>query len=139
MGLKRSRAHLERMSRSSPDGDDKAEETISWVYFFFLFGFDVAMMVINTVVWAIAGVVLWGFSKVHDKLLMKLVGANYLYNVSWEDPRVDRETLNLSERDHVLTIASAGEPSWCGLKSSSSLCCHVITSLDSRLMPAALN
>jgi hypothetical protein len=110
MGLKRSRAHLERLSsRSSSDSDDSRvmEDGVSWVYFCFLFVFDVAMMAINTVVWAFAGVFLFLFSKVHDALLFKLVGANYLYNVSWEDPRVDRESLDLSERDHVLTIASA--------------------------------
>ena len=112
MGLKRSRAHLEQLSsRSSSDSDDsRVEEGVSWIYFCFLFAFDVAMMVINTVVWAFASVFLYLFSKVHDALLFKLVGANYLYNVSWEDPRVDRESLKLTERDHVLTIASACKP-----------------------------
>eukprot|EP00045_Choanoeca_perplexa_P010355 m.104489 g.104489 ORF g.104489 m.104489 type:complete len:796 (+) comp15248_c1_seq1:83-2470(+) len=109
MGLKRSRAHLERISsRSSSDSDDsRVENGVSWVFFCFLFAFDIVMMGINAIVWAFAGVFLFFFSKVHDVLLFKLVGANYLYNVSWEDPRVDRESLNLSERDHVLTIASA--------------------------------
>eukprot|EP00730_Choanoeca_flexa_P014351 TRINITY_DN6247_c0_g1_i1.p1 TRINITY_DN6247_c0_g1~~TRINITY_DN6247_c0_g1_i1.p1 ORF type:complete len:797 (+),score=240.53 TRINITY_DN6247_c0_g1_i1:45-2435(+) len=109
MGLKRSRAHLERLSRTSSDSEDSsvAAESVSWLYFGFLFCFDIFMIGFNTVIWAFASVFLFLFSKVHDALLFKLVGNNYLYNVSWEDPRVDRETLNLTERDHVLTIASA--------------------------------
>ena len=31
-----------------------------------------------------------------------------IYNISWEDPRVEREELKLSPDDVVLTISSAG-------------------------------
>mmetsp|Transcript_24465 Transcript_24465/g.61929 ORF Transcript_24465/g.61929 Transcript_24465/m.61929 type:complete len:821 (-) Transcript_24465:1909-4371(-) len=42
-----------------------------------------------------------------DKLLFSLLGKTYVYNVSWEDPRVERQVLDLGRQDHVLTIASA--------------------------------
>jgi len=45
---------------------------------------------------------------VTDKVLFFLVGRNVIYNVNWEDPRVERKILNLDEDDHVITIASAG-------------------------------
>ena len=45
---------------------------------------------------------------VTDKLLFFMVGRNVIYNVNWEDPRVEREVLNLNESDNVITIASAG-------------------------------
>jgi hypothetical protein len=31
-----------------------------------------------------------------------------IYNISWEDPRVERELLNIGKGDVVLTISSAG-------------------------------
>ena len=40
------------------------------------------------------------FSVVHQK--------NLVYNTCWEDPRLDREALNLSSQDRVLVITSAG-------------------------------
>lgn len=32
----------------------------------------------------------------------------YVYNVSWEDPRVDNDVMHPGEKDNILTIASAG-------------------------------
>lgn len=47
--------------------------------------------------------------KIGDRIIWGVLGRDYIYNVSWEDPRVDRRELNLSEKDHVVTLASAGE------------------------------
>ena len=40
---------------------------------------------------------------------MKFLNKTYIYNVSWEDPRIDMRVLDIQEDDHVLTIASAGD------------------------------
>jgi ubiquinone/menaquinone biosynthesis C-methylase UbiE len=48
------------------------------------------------------------FSLIHDKLMFKFLNKTYIYNVSWEDPRMDQRVFNLDESDHVITIASAG-------------------------------
>lgn len=44
----------------------------------------------------------------HDKVMFKFLNKTYIYNVSWEDPRMDHRVFNLDEEDHVITIASAG-------------------------------
>ncbi len=44
----------------------------------------------------------------HDKLMFKFLNRTYIYNVSWEDPRMDHRVFNLNSKDHVITIASAG-------------------------------
>ena len=51
---------------------------------------------------------IWLFSQVHDKIMYQFLDSYYIYNVSWEDPRMDQRVFNLDEKDHVLTIASAG-------------------------------
>mmetsp|Transcript_30702 Transcript_30702/g.40558 ORF Transcript_30702/g.40558 Transcript_30702/m.40558 type:complete len:724 (-) Transcript_30702:686-2857(-) len=51
----------------------------------------------------------WLFGVIHDKLMMKFINACYIYNVSWEDPRMDQEVFDLDEDDHIITIASAGD------------------------------
>jgi ubiquinone/menaquinone biosynthesis C-methylase UbiE len=51
----------------------------------------------------------WMFGVIHDKLMMKFINASYIYNVSWEDPRMDQEVFQLSPEDHIITIASAGD------------------------------
>lgn len=43
-----------------------------------------------------------------DWIMTKFLNFAYIYNVSWEDPRMDHEVFNLEESDHVITIASAG-------------------------------
>lgn len=48
-------------------------------------------------------------SLLHDKLMFKFLNNTYIYNVSWEDPRMDHRVFHLTEKDHVLTIASAGD------------------------------
>ena len=35
-------------------------------------------------------------------------GSNLIYNACWEDPRLDREALNLGPHDSVVMITSAG-------------------------------
>lgn len=44
-----------------------------------------------------------------NRLLFKLMRSTYLYNMSWEDPRIDCRVLNLKKSDRVITIASAGD------------------------------
>ena len=51
---------------------------------------------------------LWFFSQLHDKLMYQFLDTFYIYNVSWEDPRMDQRVFNLTSDDHVITIASAG-------------------------------
>lgn len=51
---------------------------------------------------------IWVFAQIHDKLMFKFLNKTYIYNVSWEDPRMDHRVFNLDEKDHVITIASAG-------------------------------
>jgi len=51
---------------------------------------------------------IWAFALIHDKLMFKFLNRAYIYNVSWEDPRMDQRVFNLDESDHVITIASAG-------------------------------
>mmetsp|Transcript_13136 Transcript_13136/g.19788 ORF Transcript_13136/g.19788 Transcript_13136/m.19788 type:complete len:692 (-) Transcript_13136:228-2303(-) len=48
------------------------------------------------------------FAMIHDKLMFKFLNKTYIYNVSWEDPRMDQRVFDLNESDHVITIASAG-------------------------------
>lgn len=51
---------------------------------------------------------MWIISQVQDVLMFHFLGKSYIYNVSWEDPRMDHRVLHLDDSDHVLTIASAG-------------------------------
>jgi len=51
---------------------------------------------------------IWMFAAIHDKLMFKFLNKTYIYNVSWEDPRMDHRVFNLTDKDHVITIASAG-------------------------------
>ena len=44
----------------------------------------------------------------HDKLMFKFLNRTYIYNMSWEDPRMDHRVMKLGNNDHVITIASAG-------------------------------
>mmetsp|Transcript_64644 Transcript_64644/g.154320 ORF Transcript_64644/g.154320 Transcript_64644/m.154320 type:complete len:676 (+) Transcript_64644:146-2173(+) len=48
--------------------------------------------------------------KAADRIMMAIVGNDhtYIYNVSWEDPRIDHTVLKCDASDHVITIASAG-------------------------------
>lgn len=45
----------------------------------------------------------------HDIIMFAFVGNTYLYNQSWEDPAIDQKVFGLTEEDHVITIASAGD------------------------------
>eukprot|EP00607_Mallomonas_marina_P002199 CAMPEP_0182437212 /NCGR_PEP_ID=MMETSP1167-20130531/84889_1 /TAXON_ID=2988 /ORGANISM="Mallomonas Sp, Strain CCMP3275" /LENGTH=704 /DNA_ID=CAMNT_0024630041 /DNA_START=106 /DNA_END=2220 /DNA_ORIENTATION=+ len=51
---------------------------------------------------------IWVFAQIHDKIMFKFLNQTYIYNVSWEDPRMDQRVFDLNESDHILTIASAG-------------------------------
>jgi len=81
---------------------------------------------IGSLLWPLA--VVW--RSVGDTIMKALLRRTYIYNVSWEDPRIDRRQLNLDETDHVITLASAGNTiydwRWCNRQQSScspQLCC----------------
>lgn len=44
----------------------------------------------------------------HDKLFEHVHGSNLIYNCAWEDPRIDRELMQLNADSHVVMITSAG-------------------------------
>ena len=46
--------------------------------------------------------------SISSKLFNAVHGNNLVYNACWEDPRIDKEALELSKRDSVLVITSAG-------------------------------
>lgn len=56
----------------------------------------------------VASPFIWIFAQLHDKIMFKFLNKTYIYNVSWEDPRMDHRVFNLKETDHIVTIASAG-------------------------------
>jgi len=47
-----------------------------------------------------------------DWVMWKCIGDNILYNISWEDPRIDRELLTLGSEDTLLMLTSAGCNVW---------------------------
>ncbi len=51
-----------------------------------------------------ASLVNWGSQRLFDLVHQK----NLVYNQCWEDPRLDREAMNLTPEDEVLMITSAG-------------------------------
>lgn len=106
MGMHRSKKFLSR-HRSRLGSVSRREKAISLIQLLFYIVIDVITASITAAVWFFASIFLWFFSHVHDAILSRIVGFHYLYNVSWEDPRVDREALQLTEDDHVITIASA--------------------------------
>ncbi|MCX6856831.1 MAG: BtaA family protein [Verrucomicrobia bacterium] len=44
----------------------------------------------------------------HDKLFQHVHGSNLIYNCAWEDPRIDRELMQLDADSSVVMITSAG-------------------------------
>ncbi len=46
--------------------------------------------------------------KTHDKMFSVVHGGRLIYNTSWEDPRIDRELLQLDRDSKVVMITSAG-------------------------------
>ncbi|MBO5438185.1 MAG: BtaA family protein [Thermoguttaceae bacterium] len=46
--------------------------------------------------------------KINSKVFRHVHGNNLVYNICWEDPRIDHEMLNLRPEDNVLVITSAG-------------------------------
>ncbi|EGD83081.1 hypothetical protein PTSG_03719 [Salpingoeca rosetta] len=106
MGLHRSKNFLQRQ-RARLNSGSKREKALSLLQLLFYVGVDILTASVTATIWFFAGIFLWFFSHIHDAILSRIVGFHYLYNVSWEDPRVDREALNLTEDDHVITIASA--------------------------------
>ena len=44
----------------------------------------------------------------HDKLFEHVHGSNLIYNCAWEDPRIDRELMQLNADSHVVMITSVG-------------------------------
>lgn len=49
------------------------------------------------------------FTILSDNIIWLVLGRTYIYNVSWEDPRVDHRAFKLEDDDHVITLASAGK------------------------------
>lgn len=64
--------------------------------------------ILLTLVLLLVSPFIWMFAQIHDHLMFKFLNKTYIYNVSWEDPRMDQRVFNLNESDHVITIASAG-------------------------------
>lgn len=46
--------------------------------------------------------------KLHNRIFQAVHRRNLLYNTCWEDPALDRVALNLSSKDRLLVITSAG-------------------------------
>ena len=67
----------------------------------------VADILLSMLIWALWPC-MWIFGKIHDSLMFKFLNKTYIYNVSWEDPRLDHRAFQLTAEDHVITIASAG-------------------------------
>jgi len=44
----------------------------------------------------------------HDLLFKAIPSNTLIYNVCWEDPRIDRELLQLDANSHVVMLTSAG-------------------------------
>lgn len=47
-------------------------------------------------------------NELQDKAMFALIGRNIIYNVSWEDPRIDCELLDLTADDTILMLTSGG-------------------------------
>lgn len=45
---------------------------------------------------------------IQDKVMFALIGRSIIYNVSWEDPRLDCEMLDLKDNDTILMLTSGG-------------------------------
>lgn len=43
-----------------------------------------------------------------DRLFSSVVSNNLVYNTCWEDPKVDRELLDLDEKSRIVMLTSAG-------------------------------
>jgi len=67
----------------------------------------IADLLLSTILFVVSPFI-WMFGLIHDKLMFKFLNRTYIYNVSWEDPRMDQRVFNLNDDDHVITIASAG-------------------------------
>eukprot|EP00055_Hartaetosiga_balthica_P010606 m.45773 g.45773 ORF g.45773 m.45773 type:complete len:764 (-) comp7235_c3_seq1:359-2650(-) len=104
---KRKTLGMHRSANFLKNNQNQENKALSWIQLIAFVLLDVITMGVAATIWFFAGIFLWFFSHIHDYLLVKLVGISYLYNVSWEDPRVDRTALDLSDDDHVITIASA--------------------------------
>jgi len=90
------------MSKSNAEKEAKlrkrlSESDINPIMDFIL---TIVSLAISPIMW------LWGLF--HDYIMFKFLNKTYIYNVSWEDPRMDHRVFRLNESDHVITIASAG-------------------------------
>ncbi len=47
-------------------------------------------------------------TALNTKIFNHVHGNNLVYNICWEDPRIDHQMLNLGPDDNVLVITSAG-------------------------------
>ena len=46
--------------------------------------------------------------QLQDKVMFNLIGNKIIYNISWEDPRIDRALLKLGPEDRMMMLTSAG-------------------------------
>lgn len=47
-------------------------------------------------------------NKLQDDAMFALIGKTIIYNVAWEDPRIDAELLDLGPKDTILMLTSGG-------------------------------
>ena len=47
-------------------------------------------------------------NKLRDKIFSNIHGNNLIYNTCWEDPRCDRQMLNINKNSKMVMITSAG-------------------------------
>ena len=47
-------------------------------------------------------------NKLQDDAMFALIGRSIIYNVAWEDPRIDCELLDLGAKDTIMMLTSAG-------------------------------
>lgn len=47
-------------------------------------------------------------NKLQDDAMFALIGRSIIYNVAWEDPRIDAELLDLGPKDTIMMLTSGG-------------------------------
>jgi betaine lipid synthase len=65
--------------------------------------------ILASVLTVILAPILFVLHLLHDTVMMRVINRTWIYNMSWEDPRIDQRVLNLGKEDHVITISSAGD------------------------------
>ena len=60
------------------------------------------------VVSALVAPFIWLFSYFHDMIMFKIIDNEFIYNVSWEDPRIDQHLLRMGAEDTLLVLTTGG-------------------------------